>query len=51
MNRIEIIGLFSALDKLCELEQHDAVREVVQKVLKEAESKKSINIKDNEKDD
>ena len=46
MNRIEIVGLFSALGKLCELKQYDAVNEVVQKVLKEAETKSEPQPKD-----
>ena len=41
MNRIEIVGLFSALDELCESEQYDAVKRIIKKVLREAESKQS----------
>jgi len=40
MNRIEIVGLFSALEELCELGQYEAVKKIIKKVLNEAESKK-----------
>jgi len=45
MNRIEIVGLFSALDKMCELKQYEAVESVIKKVLREAESKKKSDYK------
>jgi len=51
MNRIEIVGLFSALDKMCELKQYEAVEAVIKKVLNEAESNKSDNFKKPEIDD
>jgi hypothetical protein len=36
MTRIEIIALFSALDKLCDNGDIKSIKEVVQEVLKEA---------------
>ena len=39
MNRIEIIGLFTALDELCENEQIESVKSVIKAVLDEAKQK------------
>ena len=39
MNRIEVVGLFSALKKLCECGAHEKVEEVIDEVLKEAKTK------------
>ena len=39
MNRIEIIGLFTALKQLCDKEDMEGVKEVVKAVLEEARSK------------
>jgi hypothetical protein len=47
MNRIEIIGLFTALDELCEMKKLDSVQRIVKEVLHEAKTK---NTKKPEKD-
>ena len=39
MTRIELIALFSALSKLCETENFDSVKEVINEVLEEARKK------------
>ena len=36
MNRIEIVGLFTALESLCEKEDLESIRKVVKAVLYEA---------------
>ena len=41
MNRIEIVGVFGALKKLCESKQFEKVEEVIDMVLDEAMSKKN----------
>ncbi len=38
MNRIEIIGLFTALEKLCDNENYEDVKAVIKAVLEEAKS-------------
>ena len=40
MNKIEIIGIFGALKKLCEVKQFDKVEEVIDMVLDEAITKR-----------
>jgi len=40
MNRIELIGLFTALERLCENEKYDDVKEVIKVVLEEARTVK-----------
>ena len=40
MNKIEIIGLFTALEKLCDNENYEDVKEVIKAVLKEARTEK-----------
>lgn len=49
MNRIEIVGLFMALKKLCDKNDLDAVKDVIEAVLEEAQSEKSKS--DGKKDD
>ena len=36
MNRVEIVGLFTALDKLCDEGKLELVQEVIKAVLKES---------------
>ena len=48
MNRIEIVGLFSALEVLCEQKNIDGVEKIVKRVLNEAMTKEE---KDNKKED
>ena len=43
MNRIEIIGLFTALEKLCENENYEDVKAVIKAVLDEARTTKKDN--------
>jgi len=45
MNRIEIVGLFSALNKMCEMKQYEAVESVIKDVLVEAQSAKKKDFK------
>ena len=42
MNRIEIVGLFTALEKLCESGKYEEVLEVIKAVLEEAKTVKKI---------
>ncbi len=45
MNRIEIVGLFTALKKLCEKKDMESIEEIVDAVLNEAVSeKKDTNV-------
>jgi len=39
MNPIELIALFSALSKLCDTENFEGVKEVINEVLEEARKK------------
>jgi len=39
MNRIEIVGLFSAIQELMEAKQYESVERIVGKVLREAENR------------
>ena len=48
MNRIEIVGVFGALKKLCEAKEYEKIEEVVDMVLEEAMTKKSKGKKDEE---
>ena len=41
MNKIALVCVFSALDELYKAEQYEAIKRIIDKVLKEAESKKS----------
>jgi len=41
MNRIEIVGLFSAIKKLCKLKAYDEVEKLADEVLLEAREKSS----------
>jgi len=41
MNRIEIVGLFSAIKKLCKLKAFDEVEKLADEVLLEAREKSS----------
>ncbi len=41
MNRIEIVGLFTALEKLCDKNDLESVKQVVSEVLREARSEKN----------
>jgi len=41
MNRIEIVGLFSAIKKLCKLKAYDEVEQLVDEVLIESREKSS----------
>jgi len=45
MNRIEIVGLFSALNKMLQKGQYEDVKEIVEDVLNEAKSKKKSDYK------
>ena len=40
MTKIEVLALFSALSKLCEKEDLQSVKEVINEVLEEARSQK-----------
>lgn len=53
MNKIEIVGVFGALKKLCEIKQYEKVEEVIDMVLNEAISKKGTKkkTKDEEEED
>jgi len=41
MNRIEIVGLFTAMKELCKKKQYDSVETIVDAVLDEATTKKN----------
>ena len=41
MNRIEIVGLFTALERLCEKKDIDGIEGIVKAVLDEAKTKKA----------
>jgi len=49
MNRIEIVGLFTALDSFCEKDDIESIKKIVKAVLNEAVSSKENS--DNEKND
>jgi hypothetical protein len=53
MNRIEIVGLFSALEALHESKQYDKMGKVIKDVLLEAREKSAVkpDNKDNKGDD
>jgi hypothetical protein len=48
MNRIEIVGLFTALEQLCEKEDLAAIKKIVEAVLFEARTERKEKPKDDE---
>jgi hypothetical protein len=50
MNRIEIVGMFTALSRLCEKKDMEGIEKIVNAVLDEAKTEKS-NKKNTENED
>ncbi|MDR2559770.1 MAG: hypothetical protein LBC86_09570 [Oscillospiraceae bacterium] len=50
MNRIEIVGMFTALSRLCEKKDMEGIEQIVNAVLEEAKTAKSIDKKTEDKE-
>jgi len=46
MNKYEVIGMFTAMDELCEAKQYESLHKVIKKTLAAAEGKSTLPVEE-----